>query len=260
MTKAADLVLKLYASAPLCSSAVLDAIDGVLWAHLQEWRSGLRLLAEYEDEGAGIAVEERKLAETLPAVAPMRFGLCAANMAGAYTGVAAFVQCSRNSLPPELNMLTIEVTDLLRVEGRVVADWARSFFCAVVAAVPLRYGQARTRAEFDAKNMIRENRSVKAVGVNLKRSLPGLYWFNFLGPDYVDLMGRESIASAPAPIVEELGGGFCIGLGDDPGSWSTREYQQRESAVLAHVGESFFFSKADPGRLTRAPAFGGART
>lgn len=254
---AADLVLKFYVKKSLCSRKAVEALDTVFWDHLHKWRGGLLLLPEHEeDRHSGSAIgQHESLFDAVSRVSPIRFGLCAVNMAGAYEGVAVFMQCSRSSLPPESNLLTVEVSGTPMVEGKATAEWARAFFRAFAAAVPLRYGQARTRAEFDAKNMVREKRSTRAVGVNLKRALPGLYWMNFLGRDYLDLIGPERFSAVPAPFVEDLDAGVCIGLDEDPGRWSADEYRQREDALLAHLGREYFFSKADPERSTKAPAF-----
>lgn len=252
---ATDLILKFYIAKPLAEPSALEVLDRVVSEQLPHWRSELYLLPEHEDDKTAGARVLGALADALPAVAPMRYGLCAANMQGAYDGVAAFLQCSRKALPPESNMLTVEIADLVEVEGKPVSDWALGFFRAVVASLPARYAHARTRAEFEAKNMIREGRSVKAIGANLKRSLPGLYWLNFFGNEYVDLIGSDRLASAPVPDVEPIDAGFCIRLGDGPTDWSTEGYQQREAAVMSHFGNEFFFSRLHSERPTRAPSF-----
>lgn len=251
-----DLILKFYATKPFSTPAMLGALDGALSRHLRDWRRGLRVLPEsQEDRDSGTPLGELSLADGLARVAPMKFGMCGANLVGAYDGVAAFLQCSRRGIPPESNLLTVEVVDLDVVEGLPIAEWARNLFTAVAEAVALRYGQARTRAEFDAKNMIRERGSTRAVGVNLKRALPGLYWLNFFGSEYLHLLGLERLATAPAPIVERMGDGVLVGLGHDPGAWDTTEYRQVEETVRSHIGREYFFSKSDPEGLTKAPMF-----
>lgn len=251
-----DLVLKFYAAKPLSSPGAMNALDAALRQHLRDWREGLHVLPESQDDRSeGTPLDSLSLADGLARVAPMRFGMCAANLVGAYDGVTAFLQCSRKGIPPESNLLTVEVVDRDVVEGTPLVEWARKLFTAVVEAIPLRYGQARTRAEFDAKNMIRERGSTKAVGVNLKHALPGLYWLNFFGPEYLRLLGPERLATAPAPLVERVGEGILIGLGHDPGAWNSAEYRRLEQAVLSHLGREYFFSKSDPGGPTKAPVF-----
>ncbi len=255
---AADLVLKFYVKKSLCAASMLDALDEVLRTYLTDWRSGLRLLPEHEehrDSGLPVAEKDFGLAEAVAHVAPIRFGLCAVNLVGAYEGVTIFLQGSRSSLPPESNLVTIEICDIPTVEGKTTEKWATSFFREFVTAIPVRYAHARTRAEFHAKNMVQQERSVRAVGVNLKRAVPGLYWMNFFGREYLDLIGIERFATVPLPFVETLDDGICIGIGEDPNKWDTVEYRQREERGLAHLGREYFFTKADSERATKAPAF-----
>jgi hypothetical protein len=258
LTASADLLMKFYASRAFSSSGALGALDSVLRQNVADWYRRVRVVPEWQESSTTAdQLGDRALGDVLAAVAPMRFGMCAVNLQGDGEGIMMFLQCSRNALPPESNVLTVEVKVAIQslIEGKPIYEWARSFFVALVGAVPLRYAHARTRAEFEAKNMFRQRHTAKAVGVNLKRSLPGLYWLNFFGPDYTELMGRACLAAVPAPIVESVGDGVCVGLGDTPLDWNTEGYKQREAAVVAHLGAEYFFSKSDPNRTTRAPIF-----
>ena len=96
---------------------------------------------------------------------------------------------------------------------------------------------------------------VRAVGRDFSRFLPGLFWLNFFGPRYVDLIGEERLQSSPANTIEEVDGGLLLGLGDDPGQWNSAKRRQTERAVLDAIGHDFFFSADAPGRATRAPSW-----
>jgi hypothetical protein len=84
---------------------------------------------------------------------------------------------------------------------------------------------------------------------------PGLYWLNFFGAPYVDLMGRERLLTAPAYEVKPVDDGVLIALDSSANAWQTAAYRQREQAVIAHLGEKYFFSRHDPARQTVAPDF-----
>jgi hypothetical protein len=109
--------------------------------------------------------------------------------------------------------------------------------------------------EFEAKNMIIGPGSARAIGVDFESSLPGLYWLNFFGMEYVRFIGQEKFASAPAYLMEAIGDGVLILLHPTPDAWDTVEYGQEEKRLLGHLGTQFFFSRNDPTRLTIAPDF-----
>jgi hypothetical protein len=89
----------------------------------------------------------------------------------------------------------------------------------------------------------------------LQKGLPGLYWLNYFGPQYVDLMGRESLLSAPAYDVKAAGDGVILALDESAEAWSTDAYRQREHVVIAHIGGQYFFSRFEPDRKLVAPQF-----
>jgi hypothetical protein len=93
------------------------------------------------------------------------------------------------------------------------------------------------------------------MGGDASRHLPGLYWLNFFGKPYCDLMGRERLLSAPVAEVLEMGDGILLRLADDPRKWSSLEYKAAERRVLEHIGSQYFFLKDQPNRKTIAPDF-----
>jgi hypothetical protein len=181
-------------------------------------------------------------------------------LSGAYDGLAFFLANCDETLPPELNEMSVEVRGLPTVEGQMISEWARNFVAATVSLLPARYGNAHTSDEFDAKNMIDDETGARAIGRHLDDSLPGLYWLNFFGAPYVELMGRQRLLSAPAYEVKPIGDGVLIALDSSAGAWQNPEYKKREQEVIEYLGKEFFFSRHEPDRKLVAPVFGAPRS
>ncbi|MGE3270259.1 MAG: hypothetical protein AB7P40_16015 [Chloroflexota bacterium] len=143
-----------------------------------------------------------------------------------------------------------------RVEGMPAARWAYDMFLAICEALAPAHAYANMWDEYDAKNMYREHGHVHAIGVDRSAALCGLYWLNYFGRPYRDLIGRDRLMTAPAHELREIGDGVLIGLAEDPRAWNTPEYRQCERAVIDHLGQQYFFDRNDPERETIAPDFG----
>jgi len=249
------LWLNFYVARPMFDEAQLVGLQSVIHELLPKWSTALRV-AEDEDSRDGLAVgRQGRLYEAVHQFAPLKWGLGSATLIGAYNGVSFFLNHCDGSLPPELNCMSIEVFGRSDVEGEPGSTWARRCFESVVSRLPVRYARARTRDEFAAKNMIEDERSAEAIGVDITDAIPGLYWLNYFGAPYFDLIGRERLLSAPAHEVQPVGDGVLIGLDASPEAWQSPSYQAREQAVIAHLGERYFFSRHDPDRKTVAPDF-----
>jgi hypothetical protein len=174
---------------------------------------------------------------------------------GADSDLTFFLDHDDKTLPPELNNLTIEVYRLVMVEGEPTSAWARRAFEAIAARLPLRYAMAYLGEEHDAKNMIDDETGVRAIGMKITAAVPGLYWLNFFGRPYLDLMGHERLLSAPAYEVKPVDDGVLVALDAAADAWNTAAYRQREQAVIEHLGKQYFFSRHEPSRQTIAPDF-----
>jgi hypothetical protein len=172
---------------------------------------------------------------------------------------AFFMWHSDSTHPPDANRLTIEIFDVPTVEGRRADVWARDMFAAIAQALPLTYAKAHMNQEFAAKNMHQGEDGTWAIGVQLLDYLPGLYWLNYFGPPYCDLIGRDRILTAPAYEVWPSGDGVIVSLAESAEEWETPAYQRREQAVIEHLGKPYFFSRDDPKRESLAPDFDAIR-
>jgi len=141
------------------------------------------------------------------------------------------------------------------IDGVHAVIWARRLFADVCDALSPWYGNAHMGAEFDSKNISHEGGGTRAIGIDVSKYLPGMYWLNFFGKPYRDLIGRDRLLSAPAYEVVEIDDGILLAIDADALAWKSEEYQDKERAVLAHLGAEHFFSRDDPGREYVAPDF-----
>jgi hypothetical protein len=244
-----------YVSRPIFGEAQLDELQRVIEEILPHWSSGMSV-AKDEDSKDRIAVgHDDRLHDCLHRVAPPKRGLGSAVLFGAQRDLAFYLQHSEPALPPESNEIAIEIYRLPTVENQTASAWAREAFEAIAARLPIRYANAYADEEYYAKNMIDDETGVRAIGAKITRATPGLYWLNFFGRPYVDLIGNERLLSAPACEVKSVDDGVLIALDSSADAWTTAAYQQREQAVIEHLGRQYFFSRHDPARQTVAPDF-----
>jgi hypothetical protein len=244
---------RFYLSRPVFGETQLDELQRVVQGLLPEWSTGLSV-AKDEDSKERVAIgKSDRLHGCLHRVAAPKRGLGSAVLAGAYPGLSFFLDHSDPTLPPEVNMLAVEIHELSTVEGRAPSAWARDAFAAIAKGLSVRYGNARAREEYYQKNMVDDESGVRAIGANITYATPGLYWLNFFGRPYLDLIGRERLLSAPAYEVTPIDDGVLIALDSSADAWQTAAY--REQAVIEHLGQQYFFSRLDPTRQTVAPDF-----
>lgn len=247
-----DLWFQLFAGRPLLDDSELKVLHRLLVALLPHWSVALQV--RQDEWSRGIALERGSpLGDAIDRIVSNR-SLGSAMLSGAHADLSIHLDSCQQTVPPELNCLTLEIHDAT-VEGQASEAWARHTFELLVAELPIRYAHVHLQQEFDCKNMILDGGSAEAIGVHLWRSLPGLYWLNYFGAPYVRMIGREKLLSAPAQHVREVGQGVLIALADSPDAWDTDDYRQREQRVIEHLGKQFFFSRHDPERQTIAPEF-----
>ena len=139
-----------------------------------------------------------------------------------------------------------------KVAGRKGTDWSFEAFHALCDRLSPAWGWAGHPGEYWAKVMAEEP-SVRAVGRDFGRYLPGVFWLNFSGRPYRQLIGDDRLGSAPASHVALVDHGVLIGLGLEPTDWDTAEYAAAEQRARDHLGASVFYAKAEPNRPTIAP-------
>lgn len=149
------------------------------------------------------------------------------------------------------NSVSIQVRRA-KVDGVAAALWLRAVFLDLCRETSPAWASARQASEYWAKVMT-EKPSVRADGRDFSRFLPGLFWINFFGRPYLDLIGSVRISETPAINVENLNGGVYVQIYESPIAWDEPSSKRAEAAALRHLGEELFYSKGEPTRRTRAP-------
>ena len=141
------------------------------------------------------------------------------------------------------------------IEKTPSPTWALRIFPRLMEIFNPQYGYACMQGEYESKNISREGGGMMAIGRDISKYLPGIYWLNFFGPEYSRLIGKSTLLNAPAPVCQEIADGVLLCLDHDPESWATEAYRARETAVLEHIGPQYFFLRDAPNRETQAPDF-----
>jgi hypothetical protein len=247
--------LRFYAAQTLFEPRPLSALQALINKWLPAWSLTLSV-HDHEDQEAGIAVgRDNSLFLAIDAslrrnARPYRL------LRGSYEKLNMFLNSYGCAAPPELNKLALEIYQAESMEGQSPVEWSRNFFEQLNLHLPVRYAHTYFDEEFDAKNIVRDD-GVRAVGVKLTKSLPGLYWLNYFGAPYVDLIGKDRLLSAPAHETKEVGTGVLLSLAESGDSWDSPAYVEREQRTIEHIGRQYFFSRKGPDEEKIAPDFSG---
>ena len=245
---------KFYISRPLFAQDLLDCLQGIMASKLPQW-SGALSVAENDDSPPVAVSAAASLYDCLSKMMSSKSRLGSAVVTGDYDRLAFYLNYVDGAFPPELNRLAVELYNLEPMEGEDPVVRIKDLFKAISGQMPIRYANARDDEEFRAKNMIDDETGVEAIGVDITEAIPGLYWLNYFGAPYVELIGRERLLTAPAFEVRALGEGVMLAMDQSPNNWQPSAYHDREQAVIAHLGQQYFFSRWDPDRKTIARDF-----
>lgn len=100
----------------------------------------------------------------------------------------------------------------------------------------------------------------------ISHSIPGVFWVNFFGAPYVEMLGADKLRTAPCCSVRELDyGGFMLMLAPTPDEANSRKGRKMAEAVKDHLGREYFYDRSDGdsyAKLKRrtVPAFDRSRT
>jgi hypothetical protein len=139
-----------------------------------------------------------------------------------------------------------------RVDGEDFVSWGKELFVELCSRLRPWYGRANAIAEFESKNLDLTD-GVRAIGVDVSKSLPGLYWLNFFGKYCAESIGRHKFEGVRAFEKRPIGDGVLLALDADPRKWDTREYCATDQGVRNALGPQYFFSRAAPNRPTTSP-------
>ncbi len=282
MTRARSQAFRLDITVELDTSLVLsgdlDRVQSLLGVYVPGWSTGLHIWRYRQEktpvdvthpgalgQAVGAQATERgplyyELKRRLPAAEPERIHGWA-ELRGSDDSLILVASIDEHIFWPVgqawiwANHLTFQVCRS-RVDGLDSSIWSKTMLEALCADLSPPHAYAHMSGEFEAKNISHERGGTQAVGGDVSKALRGLYWLNFFGRPYRDLIGRERLLSAPAHEVREIDDGVLLSLHENPRAWDTPEYREGERHVLGHLGPQYFFSKDDPNRQTVAPDFG----
>ena len=140
------------------------------------------------------------------------------------------------------NTIAIQVRDK-RIEQSSASEWVEQCFSLCCAKLSPLFGLACATEEYTAKNISTEGGGLRAIGIDIAKYLPGLYWLNFFGAPYGNLIGEKRLASTAAYHVASCGSGYLLQLGPDPEDWNSRAYRDCEESVRRYLGEVYFFNR-----------------
>ena len=146
------------------------------------------------------------------------------------------------------------------MEGVNVISFAKRLFEQVCIRLDPWYARAECTEEFSAKNISSDRGGTEAIGVDIGKSLPGLYWLNYFGSVCVESVGKDRFEACAAFDKKPINEGYMFALGSDPGDWSKAEYVSTEQQAMMALGKEYFFLRSDSKRPTRSPFAMGATT
>ena len=144
------------------------------------------------------------------------------------------------------------------VEAETGWKWLRETTEAFLELAGVCYAHSECVEEFFEKNMVFDQAGLRAVGTDVLRHLPGVYWLNYFGPPYVRLLGRERLLSTPTAETAARGEGIEVLVAEEPDMWKAAEYERRVVSIRRYLGEGYFFWKERPSSLDSPVALGRA--
>ncbi len=276
-----DLYLELHYGRDLIQSDVLMRLQAVLASSAPKMFASLEVHAYERDRERVVVTREQAtslrdavlargtergatyyalLAESSLAPDTRRFGNVLLRGRGPGTGGRyAFVQFDTQvpARPIGSTWLwsnSIEMTvSTARLEGQDRSTWMEAFAADLSRHPDFLWGAAYLRQEFEASNLD-TTEGERAIGRDVRRHLPGVFWLNLFGQPYRDLIGIPALRTAPAAIVDEDDHRVILRAFESPEDWVTGVGAKEE--LRRHLGDDFFFDRRQPERPTRAPDFG----
>jgi hypothetical protein len=267
--------ITLYLGSSLFTGKELQGFQNALVRLTPEWASKLHLWRFQEPrveidvtrEGAiervmlSKGTERGELFQRLEKLAPLpdpdrRLG--SMELRGAYPGLTVVLRfddwifCPIGTSWTVGNTIAIQVRSS-NIEQSDASDWTEKCMAICGTAMDLLFGFACSTEEYAAKNMSTEGGGLRAIGLDVAKHLPGLYWLTFLGAPYATLIGHETRSSAPADRVVVCKSGYLIRLSSGPKHWNSPEARDREAAVRKHLGQRYFFDRERCDRETASP-------
>ena len=141
------------------------------------------------------------------------------------------------------------------VAGHDRAEFIGELFNELAGLPSLLWGGAFMNSEFRERNLHDDHDGVWAVGRDIRRSLPGLYWMNAFGSPYIETIGADRLRRGGATALP-ASSNLVIKLYDAPEDWNTESARQNYRSILDRLGQEHFYDRDNPASDTVAPDFG----
>ncbi|MBU0985150.1 MAG: hypothetical protein KKA42_14845, partial [candidate division Zixibacteria bacterium] len=93
-------------------------------------------------------------------------------------------------------------------------------------------------------------------GVDIESGLPGIYFANVIGKDYVDWLGRDKFRTLPCHTQRDLDdGSIFVQTAGDLDYYLQPDGSAKDRAIIQHLGKDAFFDILQPERKARVPDF-----
>lgn len=79
------------------------------------------------------------------------------------------------------------------------------------------------------------------IPVDLRKGLPNVFWANFFGPEYVELIGKHKLLSTPCHEIRQLSDGGVLILTTLSPLAPSLEIRTKQKAVRDYWGEDLFY-------------------
>lgn len=132
-----------------------------------------------------------------------------------------------------------------KIEDIDYTIWARNFFENFCKRFYPIYAYAASNEEYTTKNMLIKNGVVQALGVDISKYLPGIYWLNFCSERYYKILNLDKLLKVPAYRVIKVNEGLLLELSNSPNAWNLRKYKDLEIEIRDKLGADHFFAKGN---------------
>lgn len=136
------------------------------------------------------------------------------------------------------------------------AEWVGALVEAFAQHPAMLWAAAYSSDEWHDRNMHDGADGMWALGRDIRRSLPGLFWLNVFGKPYIDHIGRSRLLALPMNMAEAIGDAVLVRLYETPDDWSSDESRSNHQRTAERLGVEHFFDRRFPDRPTSAPDFG----
>jgi hypothetical protein len=275
-----ELCFELHFAADLAESGVLDLLQTALVTTVPGFREAVRVLG-YERDRSAISVDVqtagalrtaivakgtergttyKALAAGSPPAHARRFGhaMVRATPRAAYLSIDfdEYVPCQPMGDKWLFSNNVGGTFGPQRVAGVAREDWVQALVKGLGDDPRLLWGAAFLRSEFASRNLHNEADGMRALGRDVRKSLPGVFWLNVFGSAYVDLIGAQRLRNAPAASTSVLGSNVLVVAYAKPEDWSADLRMSHQRQLVDYLGQGYFYDRSHPDRPTIAPDFG----